>query len=150
MHSRWREINKIKDTKGLINVIKSYCYHSSSNHYLCVSVLRARIELYNYQQCKDQSVQGYIKELNDLHDVVKVVNKGKGVSVDGKVFEEVERLFQRQYESLPIDPSLLDQYNRELLDYSDKLMLAIIALRVVSPSKYKLLKAELQNQYNLG
>ena len=51
---------------------------------------------------------------------------------------------------MPIDPKLLDQYNSELLNYSNRLILAIIALRGALPSKYKLLKTELQTQYNLG
>ena len=59
-------------------------------------------------------------------------------------------MFQQQYNSSPMDPELLDQYNTELSNYNNKIMLAIIALRGALLSKYKLLKAELQNQYNLG
>ena len=46
---------------------------------------------------------------------------------------------------VPIDSGLVEQYNTELLNYSDKLILAIIILRGALPSKYKLLKAKLQN-----
>ena len=54
-------------------------------------------------------------------------------------------MFQQQHRSSPMDSGLLDQYNAELSNYSDKIMLAIIVLRGALPSKYKLLKAELQN-----
>ena len=54
---------------------------------------RARIKLYNYRQHKDQSVQDYIKELNTLHNAVKVVERGQGVGVDREVFQEIERIF---------------------------------------------------------
>ena len=85
-HLRSDEINRTKDAKRLIDVIKSYCYHSSSNRHPCVSALGARIKLYNYRQYEDQSMQNYIKELNTLHDVVKVVDRGEGVDIDREVF----------------------------------------------------------------
>ena len=89
-HSRWNEISNKKDAKGLIEVIKSHCYHSSSNCYPCVSALGARIKLCNCRQYEDQSVQDCIKELNALHDAVKAVDGGQGVGVIGEVFTEVE------------------------------------------------------------
>ena len=95
-------------------------------------------------------VQDYIKELNALHDIVKAVNGEQEVGINGEVFTEAERMFQSQHGILPMDPRLMEQYTTELSSYNNKLMLAIIALRGTLPSKYKLLKAELQNQYNLG
>ena len=58
-------------------------------------------------------------------------------------------MFQQQYGMLPMDSGLLDQYNTEFSNYNDKIMLAVISLRGALSSKYKLLKAKLQNQYNL-
>ena len=74
---------------------------------------------------------------------MKAIDGGQGVGIDREVFQEVERIFQRQYGAVPIDPGLLDQYNTELSNYNNKIMLAIIALRGALPSAYKLLKADL-------
>ena len=114
-HSRWNEISNKKDAKGLIEVIKSHCYHSSSNCYPCVSALGARIKLCNCRQCEDQSLQDYIKELNALHDVVKAVGGGQGVGVIGEVFTEVERMFQSQYGTLPVDPELIGTIQQRII-----------------------------------
>ena len=66
------------------------------------------------------------------------------------MFEEIEKRFQVLYGHTPSDPGTLERCNNELAACADTVMLAHIALRGALPSKYKSLKAELQNQHDLG
>ena len=115
-----------------------------------MSALRARIKPHDFRQHEGQSVQDHIKESNALYDAVKEIDGGQEVGTDSEMFEEVERLFQSRFGTNPSDPNLLERHNDTLSSCSDKLMLATIALRLASTSKYNLLKAELNNQHNLG
>ena len=109
-------VNRNKDVKGLVETIKSQCYHSNSNRHPCVSALSARVKLCNYFQQEGKHIQDYAKELKAIHDVVKAIDGGKGVGIDGEAFEEVEKRFQIQHCHVPSNPTLLERHNTKLAD----------------------------------
>ena len=70
-----------------------------------------------------------------MSDAVKAMFGHQGVSISGESLVLVEEMFQRQNGTPP---------------FEDDMMLAIIALTCALTAKHKTLKAELQNQCNLG
>ena len=147
---RWETMSRNKHAKGLVEAIKSHYCHSSSNRHPRVPALSTRIKLHDHRQQEGQSVQDYAKELNAIHDVVKEIDGGQGVGIDGEAFEEIEKRFQVLHGCAPLDPGILERHNNELAAHSDTIILVHITLRGALPSKHKLLKEELQTRHNLG
>ena len=94
-----------------------------------------------------------MKEMRALRTVVKDKDDRRRVSTEGWSWGEVEDIFQKLYGTTPDfeeNPDLHFECHAALHEFNDAFMVAMIALRGMSPSKYKNLKVELQNNCNLG
>ena len=146
----WEETLRAKDPVRLSRMIRRNCHQGTLNRHPALAVLVARLRLYTYKHKDGQTVQDYVRELTTLHEVLLGMDGGQGVGPDGDCFEGVERMFNLRHGTRPDDPDLMEPYNQALKEFSDNIMFAMIALRGSNPSHFKALKAELQNQHNLG
>jgi len=146
----WDEILRTKDATRLSRLIRQNCHYGTLNRHPALSALVARLKFYLHRQRKGQPVQDYIRELTTLHEVLLGIDRGQGVGSDSANYEAIELMFNRKYGIRPEELELMAEYEQALKKFNDDVMFAIVALRGALPAHYKSLKAELQNQYNLG
>ena len=96
-------------------------------------------------------MQDYLTELRALRDVVKAIEGPQDVGVSGESFVLIDEMFQIQHGTLPFEKQQgMERHRNACVKHNDDMILAIISLRGSLPTKHKTLKAEFQNQHNLG
>ena len=68
---RWDDLHQTKDVIGLKELIRSLCYHISTNLYSTITALNTRLKICGYRKQDGKSMQDYMKEIHVLRAVVK-------------------------------------------------------------------------------
>ena len=77
-----------------------------------------------------------MKEIRSLLVVVKEIDGGQGVSMEGRVHGKIEEIFQQLHGAPPDfaeNPDLFDACHNPLCEFNDGLVIVIISFRGASP-----------------